>query len=406
MKIAIIHFNLGTEAGDPRVVLSLGRALSRAHHKVVIYAAEFNPKCFPELHKGLEIRVVPPCVPLASVTGAQGIVAKIKERLRRNRLYADIAERIAGALDKDFDVVDCHNDASYQIGIRYKKANPRARVVWTMLNPPFYHARKEQFFVNLLSSLAARWEKMKVHRYLSGIDAIVTLDEERKRMIESIGKPVFMLRIPVDFESFYAPPKEIAPRGKTIVLLGVGALSPFRKFEDIILAGAALRRKRYDARVILVCKDFWKENEYRSFLIKTAEDSGMGKFVDFRFGGASEAELRDAQRKSDIFIFPNTVNIWGMAAFEAMAAGLPLVVSRVTSVAEALKDGVNALFTDPGEPKHIATQIAALLRDPRTYGRIAKAGQEFVKNNLNWERYAEKFIRAASPAPIDLPHGH
>ncbi len=392
MKIAIIHFNLAAESGDPRVVFSLAQALKKLGHIVVIYTAQFDAKYFPNLHKGLDIREIPPPARLAVSSTSKRTIDIIKERLSQKRVQAEAARRIAAALDSDFDIIDCHNDYSYQVSRPYRKRNPKAKIVYTMHNPPYYHAPKSNPVVNFLSIVNAKIELIKLRNFLPSIDMIITLDEERKKMAEPLGLPVHILRIPVDFESFKAPVKTFKKGKRDIILLSVGALSPVRKFEDTILAASILRRSEYDARVILICRDFWNEKIYRDFLLRLTKELDMEKYVDFRFEGATEKELKAAQLESDFFIFPNHVNIWGMAAFEAMAAGLPLVVSRVTSVAEVLSDGKNALFSEPGNPENIASKVEKLIKNPKLYFSIAKAGQLFVKENLNWDVYAKKFL--------------
>ena len=75
MKIAITHFNLTTESGDPRMVFLMAQELKKAGHTVVIYCAEFEAaKSFPRLNEGLDIRIVAPMAPLASLRGATGVL--------------------------------------------------------------------------------------------------------------------------------------------------------------------------------------------------------------------------------------------------------------------------------------------------------------------------------------------
>ena len=86
-----------------------------------------------------------------------------------------------------------------------------------------------------------------------------------------------------------------------------------------------------------------------------------------------------------------------MSSFEAMAAGLVLLVSDSTSVAEALHDGEEALFFPPGDHEAISTHIINLLKNPAQYKEIAEKGQEFVREQLSWDNYIGEFMRAAMP---------
>ena len=110
------------------------------------------------------------------------------------------------------------------------------------------------------------------------------------------------------------------------------------------------------------------------------------------FDGATEEELRAALAAADVFVFASVINIWNMSSFEAMAAGLPLVVSSATSLPEVLKDGTTALFFKPGDAEDIAEKVVALVRDPERCYAIAAAGQKFVGEHLSWDAYAKEFI--------------
>jgi glycosyltransferase involved in cell wall biosynthesis len=183
-----------------------------------------------------------------------------------------------------------------------------------------------------------------------------------------------------------------APGEKRAVLMGVGSLSPPRRYEDIISATAVLRDEGYDARAILVCKDFWNDAAYRTTLTELAKRLNVTDHIDFHFQGATDDELRVLQKQADFFVFPNVINIWSMASFEAMAAGMPLIVSRATSLPEVLTEGVNAVFFDAGDPKDLAAKARPLLDDPARYRAVAEAGQKYVSEHLTWRKYAEDFL--------------
>lgn len=238
---------------------------------------------------------------------------------------------------------------------------------------------------------AAFLEKAKVRWYVRGIDCVIANGDEQKESIEEVvpREKVVLLRLPVDFDSFFCEVRKIF---SPIVLLAVGSLSPARRFEDIILAAENLRDKGYETKVNIVCRDFSKNSAYKDFLLRLTEEKHMRKTVKFYFEGASEDNLRKIQSESHIFVFPNNTRIWSMIAFESMAAGLALVVSDATNVAEVLKNGENAIFSKSGNPSSIAEGIKYLFDNPETYKKIARNGQEFVRTNLTWKRYVEKVI--------------
>ncbi|HUX35678.1 MAG TPA: glycosyltransferase family 4 protein [Candidatus Paceibacterota bacterium] len=392
MKIAITHFNLATESGDTRLLYTKARTLAAIGHSVDIYTVLFDKACFPELHKGLNIIVVPLSHGASDhIPHADGAWRMVVQRIKYLRFSAKAAKAIKRELKNGYDIVDFQDDSSYHIASSYKKDNPNARLIWTMNTCPYYRTRKKSFFINIFSIVASLWERMKVGWYVRGIDFVIVNGDEQKESIEETVSPkkVVLMRLPVDFDAFFC---NIRKAHDPVVLLTIGSLSSARRFEDVIIAAAKLRDDGYESRTNIICKDFSKNKTYKDSLLRLAKENDMESFVKFYFEGASEDELKRIQRESDIFIFPNTTRIWSMIAFESMAAGLALVASDATNVVEVLEDKVNAVFSKSGDPSSIAEKIEYLLDNPEIYERISRNGQEFVRENLAWDKYAEKIF--------------
>jgi glycosyltransferase involved in cell wall biosynthesis len=221
---------------------------------------------------------------------------------------------------------------------------------------------------------------------------IALLDADDLFLPEKIAEQVGALEANLDFESFYAPVKDIEGKAD-FRIVGVGALSPYRRYEDIIKAVAILRRKGITARATIVSKIAFGTEAYRRMLLDLTKSENVENFIDFRWEGVGEEVLQKILKESDFYVFPNQIQIWGMAAFEAMAAGLPLIVSESTSVAEVLIDGKNALFVRPAHPEDTAEKLKMLIDNPQDYKEIAKNGQTFVRENFDWKKYAENLLR-------------
>ncbi|KKW48282.1 MAG: Glycosyl transferase, group 1 family protein [Parcubacteria group bacterium GW2011_GWA1_59_11] len=393
MKIALISLDLTRESADSRIVFSVAKAYEKLGHQVVIYSAEFDPACFPDLYAGMDIRVARLNVPLMSLVGARGFLGKVRERIRRNLLHRKAIARIVDMMDGDFDIVHCHNDASFQLVKRYKQKNPWVRAIWTMNEVPFQRLRQKDLASEMVNILTLAWETILAKRHIKYIDVLVVLDERRRGVAEKLTASVKVLAMPVDYRKFYAPVKDHRT-ARRVVLMGVGALHPTRRFEDILLAGATLRKQGLNAEVNLVCPDHWKNKEYREYLLEIAEEAGMAGHVRFEFGQLPRDRFHRAYRESDVFVFLNQHKIWGTSPLEAMAGGLPLIAARNTSVAQALEEGKSVLLVDPRRPDQIAERVRTLFETPGLYRKIARKGQEFAKTRT-WEDYARNLVQFA-----------
>jgi len=68
-------------------------------------------------------------------------------------------------------------------------------------------------------------------------------------------------------------------------------------------------------------------------------------------GHISEEKLVEFYSTSDIFVFPNYPQTWGLAVFEAMGCGTPVVVSTSCGASEVLTDKENAILVPPKSPE-------------------------------------------------------
>ena len=161
-----------------------------------------------------------------------------------------------------------------------------------------------------------------------------------------------------------------------------------RRFEDGIMAMKILKEKNYDVNLSIV-GDYNINKDYFKELVYLAKKSGMEDSVDFA-GRVSDEKLLNFYQQSDIFLFPNHWQSWGLVVFEAMACGLPSIVSKTAGASEVLTDGENALLVEPFKPEDIITAVAKLIDNPDLYVKISRQGRELVEKSISWPLMAQK----------------
>ncbi|MCZ2096654.1 MAG: glycosyltransferase family 4 protein, partial [Anaerolineae bacterium] len=79
------------------------------------------------------------------------------------------------------------------------------------------------------------------------------------------------------------------------------------------------------------------------------------------------------------FILPSYRENFPSSVLEAMAAGLPVVVTPVGALTELLQDGVNGYFVAPGDDRALARRIVELARDPVLREAMGRANRARVR---------------------------
>ncbi len=86
---------------------------------------------------------------------------------------------------------------------------------------------------------------------------------------------------------------------------------------------------------------------------------------------------------SDLSVLPSHEEGFSNAILESMAAGLPVVATRVGGNPEAVVDGVTGWLVPPRSPEALAVKMIDLLRDPEKAKRWGKRGRESVKERFS-----------------------
>jgi glycosyltransferase involved in cell wall biosynthesis len=81
------------------------------------------------------------------------------------------------------------------------------------------------------------------------------------------------------------------------------------------------------------------------------------------------------------------------AVIEAMAAGLPVIASRIPGITDLIEDGSSGLLFDAGDANKLATHIAMIAEDAELRLRVGNAAHRaIVDRGLNWESTARRYV--------------
>lgn len=171
--------------------------------------------------------------------------------------------------------------------------------------------------------------------------------------------------------------------GKYILFLGT--LEPRRNIPRLLEAYLSLKqREPLDCKLVLAGKEGWLASEFRQMV----SDFGLKEDVIFT-GYVPPQELNSLLRKAEVFIFPSLCEGFGMSVIEAMAAGLPVIASNVSSLPEVADKA--ALFVNPYDIKGMAEAIRKLLKNKGLRKRLIEKGKK-NSQRFNWQKCAHQTL--------------
>ncbi len=121
------------------------------------------------------------------------------------------------------------------------------------------------------------------------------------------------------------------------------------------------------------------ENEYRRFV----KDSGLDDRVSFL--GYRE-DVSEILAGADLLAVPSTLEATPYVIIEALAAGVPVVASRIYGIPELVMDGSTGLLVEPGNSVELSRAVALLVSDRRVGRRMSEESLRLFRDRFTIER--------------------
>jgi UDP-glucose:(heptosyl)LPS alpha-1,3-glucosyltransferase len=199
----------------------------------------------------------------------------------------------------------------------------------------------------------------------------------------------------VDVARFSAPDREacrseIRERygigANDVLMLFVGMNFEVKGLDTIIAALARARAAAPEANIRLLVVGRGDKRKYGNL----ADSLGIGKAVIF--AGTQHAGLERIYRAADIFTLFSAFDTFGMVVLEAMAAGLPVIVSPNVGAKDLVGNGDNGfILPSPGDVDAAADCIVQLLDGERRTAMGAAAGQTAAMHD--WGKLSEMMMQ-------------
>ncbi len=185
---------------------------------------------------------------------------------------------------------------------------------------------------------------------------------------------------PIDLAAFAEAPRSAKIRatfgaddGDTLIGT-VGRIHPRKDLDTFVRAAALVARDRPRAKFVVVgAAEGTIEEAYLEQLRTTTAALGLERRLVF---ADARRDMPATFKAFDIFVLASRHEGFGRVVAEAMAAGIPTVVSREGALPELVTDEANGLCATPADVEDFAAKIGGLTDDPALRATFSGAAQE------------------------------
>ena len=167
-------------------------------------------------------------------------------------------------------------------------------------------------------------------------------------------------------------------------LLFVGRLNVRKNIENLLKA--ILIAEKNPLPLIIVGKEDWKTPNLEALL----NHPNLNNRISIH-RNMSNQELAATYALSTIFCFPSFAEGFGLPPLEAMASGIPVIVSKTSALSNVC--GPAGTYIDPAEPRSIADALDRLLTDTAYYEEKKSAGLKQAAS-YTWTLSAHAFMKS------------
>ena len=305
----------------------------------------------------------------------------IPTQLLRNIYFAEKSARWLRKHRAEFDLVQANGFVTWEpadiVAVHFVHSawlkNSFFPFRWSSLSPYAYYQR-------ILTIINAHYEK-RTFRTAGSLIAVSRATAGEVARLGLAEKEIVVVHNGVDIEEFHPGPglrSEFAlPEGAPIALF-VGDIKTTRKNLDSVLNSMLLVPSLHLAVAGAV-----KGSPYPA-LVKELNLSSRVHFI------GKTSKIPGLMRSVDFFVFPSRYEAHPLVLLEAMASGLPVVVSSNFGAADYVKGG-GIVFGDPNDVSALANAMRKLVDSPATRVVLGMAARDQA-STMQWSHTAAAYL--------------
>jgi glycosyltransferase involved in cell wall biosynthesis len=129
------------------------------------------------------------------------------------------------------------------------------------------------------------------------------------------------------------------------------------------------------------------------------ETSGLHSAIDaMRTSGVvfhkpvPQVRLREYYNQCSVFVLASVADGFALVVLQAMACGLPVIVTENVGAKDLIIDGVNGFIVPVGAPEIIADRLRQLREDPELCRAMGAAAKLTVEKGYTWQDYGDRLV--------------
>jgi glycosyltransferase involved in cell wall biosynthesis len=215
-------------------------------------------------------------------------------------------------------------------------------------------------------------------RLLEGAAAVQFTSRFEQSDAASLGFKCNDRLIPLGIDVGVAPLRRPRVADAPFELLFVGRIDPIKNLESLIAALASLRSSSLAVHLKVAGEG---DARYVAALKALAERQGVASAIEW-LGYADGERKKQLLLNASAFVLPSHSESFGIAAVEALAAGLPCIVSRQVAIADDIADGDAGLVTGT-DAASIAAGIRTMIARSDRHAAVSAAAQRLAASRFS-----------------------
>jgi len=243
----------------------------------------------------------------------------------------------------------------------------------------------------------ARDGARRLRRLLREVDMFVAISTDIDQELARRGvEPARRIFVPngVDANRFHPPPRRPSDRTGGAIVVATGRLAAEKRLVDLAERWARVHEV-HRARLVLI------------------GDGAQRPLLEGRDGVDLRGQVDDvaaALRGADVYVSASAAEGLSNSLLEAMASGLPCVVTDVGGVRDLIKNDEQGIVVPPDDLDRLVDEVIALLTDPERRGTTGFAARDRVSSGWALSTTADRldalYRRLASPTASNVSVAH